>query len=201
MLLGWHLIFTGYGFWLPNDPRGSGSSRVRAWHIFEVGGEATTVQTRHSVAHEPHDGRLRQAAKESLKWPPVQLTGIQARALGRGIANVCPKVELVIHACAILPDHVHVVAAAHKFNGDQLLACLKRAGTRGLNAEDLHPMKTCAHPSGRLPSPWAGGGWKVAITSAEQMQAAIRYVEWNPVKAGFKRQSWPFVVPFVEKCG
>src|SRR4051794_17780630 len=68
-MLGWHLIFSAYGFWLPNDERGSGSSRVRVQHIYEAGGDATKVSTRHSVAHKPHDLRLRRLAKESLKYP------------------------------------------------------------------------------------------------------------------------------------
>ena len=91
-MLGWHLIFSTYGFWLPNDPRGSGSTRVKAQHIYEAGGDATKVQTTHSVAHRAHDTRLRKLTKQSLKYPPVRLTGVQARAVGRGIAAILPKV-------------------------------------------------------------------------------------------------------------
>jgi REP element-mobilizing transposase RayT len=65
---------------------------------------------------------IRRAAIEALKYPAVQLTGIQARAVARGIAAVCPKVELIIHACAIMPDHVHVVAAGHRLDGDEIIA-------------------------------------------------------------------------------
>ncbi len=197
MLLGWHLIFTAYGFWPPNDPRGSGSIRVRTWHIYDAAGEATKVTTRRSVARRPHDMSIRRAAKEALKYPAVELTGVQARAVARGIAAVCPKVELVIHACAILPDHVHVVVAAHRFDGDEMIACLKRAGTRGMNEDGLHPMAAYRRDDGRLPTPWAGRGWKVKIYSPEQMRYCIRYVECNPVRAGFKPQRWSFVVPYL----
>lgn len=197
MLYGWHLIFSTYGFWLPNDERGSGSTRVRAQHIFDAGGEATKVYTTHSVAHRPHDARRRRSIKESLKFPAVELSGLQARAVGRGIAAVLPKVGLVVHACAIMPDHVHVVAAAHKFAGDEIIECLKRAGTRGLNAEGLHPLKDYPRANGRLPIPWAGGGWKVMLVTPEKMLAAIAYVEENPVRAGLRRQSWAFVTPYV----
>jgi len=196
-MLGWHLIFSTYGFWLPNDPRGSGSSRVRAQHIYDAGGEATKVHTRKSVAHRTHDIHLSRMAKESLKYPAVQLNGIQARAVARGIGAMVPKVELVIHACSIMPDHVHVVVAAHRIDGDELIACLKRAGTRGLNSEQLNPMRAYRNADGRLPSPWGGRGWKVMLFTAEQTKSAIRYVEQNPVRAGFKRQSWSFVVPFL----
>jgi hypothetical protein len=153
MLHGWHLVFSVYGFWLPNDERGSGSSRVWAQHLYDVAGDATKVFTTHSVAHRPHDVKLRRAAQEALKYPAVRLTGVQARAVGRGIAAVLPKVGLVVHACAIMPDHVHVVVAALKFDGDEIIECLKRAGTRGLNAEGLHPLKDYPRANGRLPSP------------------------------------------------
>ncbi len=197
MLLGWHLIFSTYGFWLPNDPRGSGSSRVWAKHLYDVAGDATKVLTTHSVAQRPHDVRLRRTAQDALKYPAVRLTGVQARAVGRGVAAVLPKVGLVVHACAIMPDHVHVVVAAHKFAGDEIIECLKRAGTRGLNAEGLHPLQDYARTNGRLPSPWAGGGWKVMLGTPEKVRAAIAYVEENPVRTGLHGQRWGFVTPYV----
>jgi REP element-mobilizing transposase RayT len=196
-MLGWHLTFSTYGFWLPNDERGSGSTRVRAQHIYEAGGEATKVFTTRSVACKPHNFRARLKAKEALKYRPVVLSGVQARAVARGIASVLPKVNLVIHACSIMPDHVHVVVAVHKLDGDEIIACLKRAGTRGMNDEKLHPLQEFALASGKYPSPWAERGWKVKLYTSKQMHAAIRYVERNPIRAGFKPQHWSFVVPYL----
>jgi REP element-mobilizing transposase RayT len=195
-MLGWHLIFSTYGFWLPNDERGSGSTRVRARHIFDAGGEATKVHTRRSVASKQHDVESRRAAKKSLKYPAVRLTGIQARAVGRGIAAICPKTNLLIHACAIMPDHVHVVAARNDMGGDEIMACVKRAGTRGMNEEGLHPLQDYARENGRVPSPWAARGWKVMLFTPAQMRSRIKYVEENPVRAGLRRQQWSFVVPY-----
>jgi REP element-mobilizing transposase RayT len=196
-MLGWHLIFTTYGFWPPNDPRGSGSTRVRTWHIYDAAGEATKVDARRSVAARPHDISIRRAAKAALKYPAVELSGHQARAVARGIAVVCPKVELVIHACAIMPDHVHVVVAAHRLDGDEIIACLKRAGTRGMNDEGLHPMAAYPRSNGRLPTPWGGRGWKVKLYTPREICDRIRYVERNPVRAGFMPQQWSFVVPYL----
>ncbi|HEX2477501.1 MAG TPA: transposase [Lacipirellulaceae bacterium] len=142
---------------------------------------------------------IRRAAKGALKYPAVELTGLQARAAARGIADVCAKVELAIYACAIMRDHVHLVVAAHQqLDGDEIIVCLKRASTRGMNDEGLHPMAAYPRSNGRLPSPWSGGGgWKVKIYSPRQMRDRIRYVEINPIRAGFKLQRWSFVVPFL----
>ena len=54
MILANHLIIGAYGYWLPNDPRGSGSSYVYSDALRQFG-EATKVTTRHSVAAKPHD--------------------------------------------------------------------------------------------------------------------------------------------------
>jgi REP element-mobilizing transposase RayT len=94
-------------------------------------------------------------------------------------------------------DHVHLVTAKHRFDGDELIACLKRAGTRGLNEEGLNPMSAYRGQSGRLPSPRGRKGWKVILDTQEHMNSATRYVERNPIRAGFKAQRWSFVVPLV----
>ena len=90
-----------------------------------------------------------------------------------------------------------MVVAKHRLNGDELIACLKRAGTRGLNQEELNPMQPYARRNGRLPSPWGGRGWKVMLFTAGHMDSAIRYVEQNPVRARRKKQNWSFLVPFL----
>lgn len=33
MIHGYHLIWGAYGFWLPNDPRGSWSDFVYSWEL------------------------------------------------------------------------------------------------------------------------------------------------------------------------
>jgi REP-associated tyrosine transposase len=195
-MLGLHLVFSTYGFWPPNDPRGSGSTRVKAQHIYEAGGQATKVHAIHSLAAEPHDPRVRRAISSALKFPPVKLNGVQAQAVGQGFAVICRKVDLTIHACAILPDHVHVVVARHRLDGDEIIACLKRAGTRAMNEAGLHPLAAFSRATGKHPCSWGGGGWKVFLETPGEMRQRIQYVEENPGKAGFRRQHWSCVVPY-----
>jgi len=100
--------------------RGSWSDFVGAWELFHYGGATKTTETC-SVAGRPHDREKRLAAKEALKFPPVNFSGIQARAIGRGFAAYAAKSSLTIHACAILPDHVHLVLARHLLDVEKLL--------------------------------------------------------------------------------
>ena len=37
MIYAFHSIFTMYGFWMSNDPRGSGSDYVAKWDLFRYG--------------------------------------------------------------------------------------------------------------------------------------------------------------------
>lgn len=49
MIVGYHIIFSAYGFWLPNDPRGSWSDFVGSWELFRYG-PATKTTERRSLA-------------------------------------------------------------------------------------------------------------------------------------------------------
>src|SRR5271165_2352260 len=105
MVHGYHVIFSVYGFWLPNDPRGSWSDFVGSWELFRFG-PATKTNTWQSVAHQAHDRDRREAAKQALSYPPVQFTGAQARSVGHGFGASARRGGVFIWACSILPEHV-----------------------------------------------------------------------------------------------
>lgn len=159
MVQAYHVIFSTYGFWLPNDPRGSNSTFVRSWRLLPFG-KATTTASRRSVASAAHDVQRRLAAKRELMFPPVRLSGLQARAVGRGFAVVIEKAGFFVHACAILPCHVHLVLARHEYRVEQMINLLKGGATRRLIEEGLHPLQEYPQKDGSFPSPWgaiAGG--------------------------------------------
>jgi REP element-mobilizing transposase RayT len=188
-LLASHVIFGAFGFWLPNDPRGSWSDFVGAWDLFRYGGRATkTIETR-SLAYRRHDHGLRVGAKLLLKRPAVSFSGVQARAIGKGFAEYAGRSGLKILACVILPDHVHLVLGAYRLSPKRLVIQLKGAATRELLRQELHPF-------GNGPKPqkcFARGEWKVYFDLEEDVLRAIGYVEQNPEKEGLPRQRWSFV--------
>lgn len=154
-MLAAHIILTTYGFWLPNDPRGSWSDFVAAWELLKYG-KATKVTTRASVAHVQHDQRLRREAKTALKYAPVFLTGIQARAVARGLAGATHEGKYPIYACSILDDQVHLVIGPHERMYEQIVSHLRSRATTQLRAEKLHPFE--AHEcERRVPSFWGEG--------------------------------------------
>ncbi|MAF57785.1 MAG: hypothetical protein CMK03_07645 [Ponticaulis sp.] len=195
MVIGYHLIFGAYGFWLPNDPRGSWSTEVWAKRLRPFG-EATKVDTRRSVAHRSHDHDRRREAKEHLKYPALQFTGAQARAVGRGFARILETLEMDVHACSIMPDHVHLATGRCGMSAEDLAGFLKRAATRELTDEAIHPMAGYHGSRGRVPTPWARRGWTVFLETPEEIRRCVRYVKDNPVNAGLPRQRWDFETPY-----
>jgi REP element-mobilizing transposase RayT len=193
MVHGYHVVWGAHGFWLPNDPRGSWSDFVASWELARFG-PATKSLARRDVG--PAQWRAwRAAAETALRYPSVQFTGAQARAIGRGFANFVDKSGLTIWACSILPEHVHLVVARHTYKVEQICNLLKGEATKALVAESLHPL-AAYEVRGKAPSPWAVKRWKVYLDTEDAIEAAIEYVESNPEKEGKLRQRWSFVTPF-----
>src|SRR5437016_7806238 len=103
MVHAYHVIFSAYGFWLPNDPRGSWSDFVGSWELFRFG-RATKTDSRRSLAAQPHDRAKRLAAKQALNYPAVVFDGLQARAIGHGFAASLERGGVTVWACSILPE-------------------------------------------------------------------------------------------------
>ncbi len=199
MIVGYHLIFGAYGFWLPNDPRGSWSDFVGAWELFRYG-PATKTTARYSVAHLPHDHAARLAAKRALKHTPIEFTGLQARAVARGFAHYAERSRLPIWACAILPDHVHLVIGRSHLTAERLVIQLKGDATVRLVEENIHPFGHLKRNAGRSPKCFARGQWKVYL-DPDDVPRAIRYVQKNPEKEGKKPQRWWFVTAPLARRG
>jgi REP element-mobilizing transposase RayT len=195
MVIAYHVIFGAYGFWLPNDPRGSWSTEVWAQHLQPFGG-ATKVDTRQSLAGRQHDRSLRLQAKQSLQYPAVQFTPQQTRVVADGFAQAVADLGLDVFACSIMPDHVHLVTGRYRNDVEYVAGFLKRAATRHLNDGQVHPLQGCHQANGRTPSPWVVGGWFVYLNSPPEVHGRIWYVEENPLKARLPPQRWEFVRPY-----
>jgi REP element-mobilizing transposase RayT len=195
MILGAHVIISAYAFWLPNEPRGSWSDWVRSWELFRYG-PATKVQTHRSVAKRPYDHEKRRQMLSALQHQPVIFSGRQALAVALGFGEEIRHSRCTIYACAILPDHAHLVLGRHTYDFDKLINRLKGSATRSLNHYGMHPLKDEPNANGSLPSPWGRKWWKVYLDSPEDMRRAIDYTNDNPIKEGKRRQTWPFITPY-----
>lgn len=192
MLQGFHVILSTYGFWLPNDPRGSWSQVVRRWELLTFG-PATKVESVKSVASKPHDIKARKAAKLALKYPEVKFTGKQALSVANGFRDAIEESNYLVYACTILPQHTHLVVGYHRRSIRRIVGHLKGRASQQLFADGLHPFREIHKGNSPLPSPWARNSWCVYIFDESHLRQAIRYVEENPLKEGKRRQRWSFV--------
>ena len=184
--LAYHSIFGFYGFWLPNDPRGSGSDYVASLVLLKFG-KATKVHSRRSVAGNAHDHAQRLAAKQALKYARLKITGSQALAVANGFKQAISETGYALYACAIMPDHVHLVIQRHVRSIRQIIGHLKARATSAIRSE--------TRLQGGRPI-WGAHGWNIFLTSDEDVRRAIRYVQANPTKDNRPRQHWSFVREF-----
>jgi REP element-mobilizing transposase RayT len=194
MVRWYHLIISAYGFWLPNDPRGSWSDFVGAWELLKFGGP-TKVNDKRSYAHDPHHRERRLDAKRSLKYPPVRFDPAQRTIIVEGFARAVEEGNYVVHACCIGYDHAHLVIARHSRTIERISGHFKSKSSMALRAAGCHPL--ACHPKGdTIPSPWSDGSWSVFINDEAQARSAIDYVTRHPMKEGLTAQQWAFVKDF-----
>ena len=196
MIHGYHVILPHYGFWLPNDPRGSCSEFVASWELARFGKTTRHLEQRTLAQLSDEELALRDAMRKALLYPPVTLTGKQALSVAKGFQAQAEKSGYAIWACAILPEHTHLVIARHRYKVEQMANLLKGAATTQLIEDHLHPLAQYAKPEERPPGMWARHQWKAYLDSDEQIENAIAYVNANPIKEGKPEQKWKWITPY-----
>lgn len=178
MVLAYHAIWTTYGTWLPNDPRGSFSEKIYQEELAALG------KIRHGRQDPQPDRRTLRcfwtAAEPRLSRPAVFLDPPGRQRIATAFAHVVKRLDLSVHACSIMNDHVHLVLLHNGRRVEYVVGQLKSAGTRAMGVK-----RTL----------WARGCWKVFLNKPAAVEAAVAYVEANPLQAGLGRQHWPFVIP------
>ncbi|NOG55010.1 MAG: hypothetical protein HND57_11935 [Planctomycetes bacterium] len=135
---------------------------------------------------------MRIRTKLSLKYPPVRLTHKQRLAVAGGFGQYFRERGLRAWACAIVPDHIHLVLESGSYDPKRLVVQLKGGATRALKQQGIHPLKQYADEHGTVPKCFAKGQWVVYL-DPDDVGPAIRYVNNNPVKEGLPSQVWPFI--------
>ncbi len=183
MIIAHHLIWTAYGWWLPNDPRGSYSRTVATDVIAELG--------------ELHYGRKRvqppgyvirefyQQAAKVLKHPLLKLDEPARAVIADAFATVIRRERYTCYACAIMPDHVHILIRVHKHDAKVMVERLQEFSRARLR-ETHH--RVADHPTCT-----GGSGWRVFLDFPDEVRRTIRYIEQNPIKIRLPAQHWPFV--------
>jgi REP element-mobilizing transposase RayT len=178
MIIAYHAIFTTYGTWLPNDPRGSYSKAIYNAELAELG----AIRYGRQIPQPDRQlmRRFRVAVMCRLLRRPYYLTNETRLVVADAFAKVVLRLCLSVPACAIMNDHVHFLVWRSKYTIEYLVNQLKGAATHALGLDQ---------------TPWAKGRWKVFINDELTLRAAAEYVEANPECAKLRPQRWDFVTP------
>ena len=180
-----HLIWTVYGWWLPNDLRGSCSREIRSDFLKDLG--------------ELHYGRKKiqppgrairafyERAESLLKFPLLDRTDAAIESVASGFAQAVQSCGYTCYACAILFDHVHLIIRKHKHSAEEMIENLQHFSRLRLSAGGL---RTKDHPT------WCRSGWKIFLDHPDEIRRTIKYVEDNPLPYRMVRQHWDFVTPY-----
>jgi len=184
-LIAHHLILTGYGHWLSNDPRGSMSM---ATYCPELAQMARSHFGRRET--QPPREELRafyREAQKRLAYPVLWWEEPHRRTLVAACGSVVRKANLTCYACAVLRNHAHLLIRRHRLRGEEMLSLLKEAGRAGLRGEGL-----------------AGSGHPVFSAdracffkfTTDAVHACVEYIENNNVKHRLAPIPCEFVVPY-----
>lgn len=177
-----HLVWTEYGRWLPNDPRGSNSDHVACDAIAELGALHHGRKKIQPAGWEIRDFYNR--AREVLAYPLLTFDEVVRNEVGAAFADVIDVERYTCYACVVMPDHVHLLVRKHKHTAEEMIDNLQRA-SRDRLAETQH--RTTDHPT------WGGPGWKVFLDHPDEIRRTITYIEKNHLPLKVPKQVWPFV--------
>lgn len=185
MIIAHHLILTGYGHWLPNDPRGSMSGKVYTERLGELG--------------EPHCGRRKdqpsrgelrafhRRAAEGLALPVLWWDSAERQALVDAFGEVVVGEKLTCYACAVLNNHTHLLIRTHRLKGDEMVGLLKSAGRTVMRDQNLAPQ---LHPI------FSADSCDVFKSDPKSVRTCIQYIDRNHTKHRLTALTCNFVVPY-----
>jgi hypothetical protein len=186
IVIAYHLIWTAYGWWLPNDPRGSCSREIRSDFLKDLG---RLHYSRKKIQPASRDIRkFYEGAAPLLKFPLLDFASSSAmQAVAAGFADAIATFKYTCYACAILPDHVHLIIRRHKHCAEEMIEHLQLYSRLRLSAAGE---RTDDHPT------WCRSGWKVFLDHPDEIWRTIPYVEKNPLPYRMSIQRWDFVTPY-----
>ena len=182
MIIAYHAIFTTYGTWLPNDPRGSFSEKIYKEELDVLG----DIQYGRKYPQPPRSelSQFWSLSHRKLARDPFFIDDRTRATVATGFAQVTSRLKLHVGACAIMNDHVHLLVMRTGRKIEYLVGQFKGAATKALGLDV---------------TPWTKGCWKVFIDKETALYAAAAYIERNPIADGVGAQNLDFVTPLPER--
>jgi hypothetical protein len=180
-----HLVLTGYGSWLSNDPRGSGSVEVRKPELWALGPAHFGRK-----AIQPPRAELRafhRAAEPLLDHDVAWFDAAARHVIAAAAERVVRERGYTCYAYCNCSNHTHMLNRAHRDEGTAMWQIMADATRAALVAAGLFPTD---HPV------WASRPYVVRKTDVPAVERCVPYVEDNPEKEGLPRQTYQWVTQY-----
>jgi len=125
-------------------------------------------------------------AEPILKFPVVRWEPQQRIAVGAHFGTALRKCNDTCYACAVMPDHVHLIIRRHWDDAEEMIAKLQ-ASTHHLLHQEAKLLLPTRHPI------WTLNGWKRFLFNPADIYPVIKYIQENPLKQNYPAQCWDFV--------
>ena len=172
--LGYHLVKSAYGQWLPGDDRGSWSE---AWD-------------RMIGFIEPHKLHLgdpvrRRMAEERMKYPPVLLNTAMLEAVTDAIAECIETSEsgLAIAAAAIESTHFHLLIPYSGRDIEKTTKWIADRTTKAVHGKTTHQTTV-----------WCKGKWCAFVFEQDCWDNTMEYIEKHNLRRERGRKPYSFIM-------
>jgi REP element-mobilizing transposase RayT len=185
MVIAHHLIITAYGWWLPNDPRGSTSHCV-VNDVLKDLGELHFGRKRIQPAGREIRAFYRQA-EELLDHDLLTFDNPAVQIIASAFGKCIEENHYTCYGGVVMFDHAHLCLRKHKHRAEEMIEQFQDYSARALRAVKC---RAGTHPV------WAEGGWKVFLDHPEDVHRTIKYIEQNPIKMHRPIQRWPWITSY-----
>ena len=107
-------------------------------------------------------------AEAVLKFPLLEFGSREVVPIGGALSEAIGEHRYTCYACAIMPDHVHLIVRRHKHKAEEMIDNLQEASRLRLSRLGLRQVD---HPV------WVEGGWKGFLDHPDAIRRTIRYIE------------------------
>jgi REP element-mobilizing transposase RayT len=169
--IGYHLVKTCYGRWLPGDERGHWSS---AWD----------EQIGYLEPHRLHAGdpvRKRMAA-ELMKHSATLLNESMIAAVAEAVSACAAESDWRVAALAIEPTHMHLLLTPTSRDMDRTAKWIAQQTTKA-----VHQRTPYGGPV------WSDGKWLAHVFELGHWTHARRYIERHNERRGLPARPWEWI--------
>lgn len=160
--IGYHIVITGYGLWLPGDERGHWSE---AWDE-KIG----LIEPR--TLHAGDAVRQRMAA-ERMKHPPTRLSPPMCDIVADTVSACAQQSDWDVAAISVEPTHTHLLLGYTQRDIDNTVKWIKDQCTKAIHRGTNH-----AGPV------WCRGKWRGFIFDDTVWCNTMRYIERHNIRRG-----------------